>query len=363
MIQATFTPGVPSATVHGLHQWDRGRKLQIIAEGLPAAFEVHFECPGMKEAEVRVTELVDGVPTVRIPDRCLKQPAPIKAWVYVTDDTSGRTELAVTLVVTPRLTPPDTSTPEQEDEAADKYDQLFTLMNEAYDAIEACKNIDANADASAASADASAASAGASAEHASIAEGHADEAAKSAEQASTYADAADEAKQQASAFASEAYRAQADVLNSLQKFEQQNLRPNYLRENQNIVYSTTASATDWGLVYCKKKGQLFLVETQDSDHQTTLGVVRWNGQATQYMGGVAIPQAGHNLCFVRLVLRPYAEDTTEYKDIYSGEVFTLGQYRLERTVIYADGTNHDWAPFTDSKLTIKLTPLTETYSN
>ena len=160
MIQVTIPAGVSSATVHGLHQWDYGRQLQIKADGLDSSLlEVHFECPGMKEAEVRVTQLVDGVPTVSIPDRCLEQSAPIRAWVCLVDGTSGRTALEVTLTVTPRLKPSAAGTAELEEEAGNKYDQLFGLMNEAYDAIEACKNVEANADEAQAAANTSVASA------------------------------------------------------------------------------------------------------------------------------------------------------------------------------------------------------------
>ena len=160
MIQVTIPAGVSSATVHGLHQWDYGRQLQIKADGLPSSLlEVHFECPGMKEAEVRVTQLVDGVPTASIPDRCLEQSAPIRAWVCLVDDTSGRTALEVTLTVTPRLKPSAAGSAELEEEAGNKYDQLFALMGEAYEAIEACKNVEANADEAQASANAAASSA------------------------------------------------------------------------------------------------------------------------------------------------------------------------------------------------------------
>lgn len=182
MIQVTIPAGVSSATVHGLHQWDYGRQLQIKADGLPSSLlEVHFECPGMKEAEVRVTQLVDGVPTASIPDRCLEQSAPIRAWVCLVDDTSGRTALEVTLTVTPRLKPSAAGTAELEEEAGNKYDQLFGLLGEAYDAIEACKSVEANADEAQAAADGAAASAASSASSASAA-------AESAAQAKASAD-------------------------------------------------------------------------------------------------------------------------------------------------------------------------------
>lgn len=359
MIQATFTTGVPSATVHGLHQWDRGRKLQIIAEGLPAAFEVHFECPGMKEAEVRLTETVDGVPTVCIPDRCLKQPAPIKAWVYVTDDTSGRTELSVTLVVTPRLAPPDTSTPEQEDEAADKYDQLFALMSEAYDAIEACKNVEANADEAQAAAD--------------EAKGYKDSASMSALSASSYVtqvkahasaaataeEGALEARAQAEAFALQAKRSAEETKNVLPEYTSTNIKPYYLSDNIQETYSTTASSETWGSLYCKKNGQIFLVELRETGSATTLGVVRWNGQGHQYTPAVSFPRVNNYHAFVRLHLKPH-ENNTEYIDEHSGETFLVGRYRMEYCLQYENGSSTAWAPFTDVNVTIILRPLTPT---
>lgn len=159
MIQTTIPAGVTSLTVHGLHQWDYGQQLQLRADGLPSLVEVHFGCPGMKEAEVRVAPLTEGAVTVSIPDRCLEQPAPITAWVYFVDEASGRTALELTLPVIPRLKPSTAGSTELEEQAANKYDQLFGLVEEAYDAIEACKNVEANTEAAQASANAAASSA------------------------------------------------------------------------------------------------------------------------------------------------------------------------------------------------------------
>lgn len=251
MIQATFTAGALSATVHGLHQWDHGRQLQIKAEGLPDAFEVHFECPGMKEAEVRTASPVDGVPTVRIPDRCLKQPAPIKAWVYLVDDTSGRTALEVILPVTPRLKPPETSDPEQDDEAGNKYDQLFALMNEAYDAIEACKNVDANADEAQASADASATSA--------------DIASKSAIASSSYAEQA-----KAHASAAQTY------MESCQQYASEIYENSFSATNRSYAEPTTESGM---LLYCEgDEGQYYHATLEDTNGTfIDFGLIFWDG--------------------------------------------------------------------------------------
>lgn len=325
MIQATFTTGVPSATVHGLHQWDRGRKLQIISEGLPAAFEVHFECPGMKEAEVRVTELVDGVPTVRIPDRCLKQPAPIKAWVYVTDDTSGRTELSVTLVVTPRLTPPDTSTPEQEDEAADKYDQLFTLMNEAYDAIEACKNVDANADEAQAAADNASASAKSASSSAIAASTHATRAETHSLTAKTHADTARDYQKACHALIQ-------DI--SARAF---------------VSYSTSyvESVSQKGaLIYCEgDQGQYYHAVLEDaSGFFYDFGLIFWDGLHSMRSAG---PFCGYNQM---MFLEIWPE--TSSNDDYDGTTYHAGR----ATVYVVNVITGDNLVFAGQ--TLVITPLT-----
>lgn len=104
-IKAIFSQGVDTLTVSGLHQWDYGQKLEIHGLALPAMIEVHFACLNMTEAHVRIGTTVDGVTTVAIPDGCLEHDTPLRAWVYVVDTTSGRTEKTIMLPITARTKP------------------------------------------------------------------------------------------------------------------------------------------------------------------------------------------------------------------------------------------------------------------
>lgn len=104
-IRAIFSEGVNTLTVSGLHQWDYGQKLEIHGLALPAMIEVHFACLNMTEAHVRVGSTVDGVTTVAIPDDCLEHDTPLRAWVYVVDTASGRTEKTIMLPIEARTKP------------------------------------------------------------------------------------------------------------------------------------------------------------------------------------------------------------------------------------------------------------------
>jgi hypothetical protein len=127
-IKAIFPAGVDAIRVHGLHQWDYGRQLEIYAEDMPAMVEVHFACIDMKEAVVRACAVVNGVATATIPNSCLEQTAPICAWVYLIDGTKGKTVLTAVLHVTPRIKP--ASAPTIPDDVSDKYTELITGVNE-----------------------------------------------------------------------------------------------------------------------------------------------------------------------------------------------------------------------------------------
>lgn len=126
-LQANFPTGVTNITVHGLHEWDYGRKLDITSasmEGL-GMIEVHFAHAGMKEAIVHLGSVGGQTLTVAIPDECLKQSAPIIAWVFVPTDDEGRTILTVTLMVEARTRPAgeDSVPPES---YSDKYTELIS---------------------------------------------------------------------------------------------------------------------------------------------------------------------------------------------------------------------------------------------
>jgi hypothetical protein len=131
-IKATFAQGMTEATVHGLHQWDCGRTLEISCIDLPYIVEVHFACVGMTDAIVRVGEAPLGTVTVAIPDICLEQAAPITAWVYYTDDDGGRTALTITLPIIARARPSRDYDPE---DVQDSFAELSAAVNEAVDSL------------------------------------------------------------------------------------------------------------------------------------------------------------------------------------------------------------------------------------
>lgn len=132
-LNAIFPAGVTDITVHGLHQWDYGRELVIQAPDLPAIVEVHFACPGMTEAVVRVCSVSLGAATAVIPDVCLEQTQPVTAWVYFVSETSGHTALTVTLPVIARTRPaPSESIPAQ---VYDRYTELIGEVNAAVDSL------------------------------------------------------------------------------------------------------------------------------------------------------------------------------------------------------------------------------------
>lgn len=132
-IKAIFPPGATQLTVNGLHQWDYGRKLEVYADDLPAVVKVHFACAGMAEAIVRTCSAEAGRAEVAIPDRCLEQPTPITAWIYVVDETSGATVKTLTLVVTPRARPQPGDTPPED--FSDTCAELIAAVNAQVEAL------------------------------------------------------------------------------------------------------------------------------------------------------------------------------------------------------------------------------------
>lgn len=141
---AIFPPGQTEVSVNGLHQWDYGRKLEIHASDLPTLVEVHFACPGMEEAVVRVCNVTRGVAVATIPDTCLEQTAPITAWVYVIDETTGATKKRITLPIEARIRP--SATADIPVEVSDKYTEAVTAMNAAVEKISSGEVTAAEAD-------------------------------------------------------------------------------------------------------------------------------------------------------------------------------------------------------------------------
>lgn len=136
-IKAIFSAGVDTLTVSGLHQWDYGQKLEIHGLGLPAMIEVHFACLNMQEAHVRIGTTTDGVTTVAIPDGCLEHDTPLRAWVYVVDATSGRTEKTIMLPIAARTKPQgaESRQPFVVDEYAEALEQINTTVANWRDGI------------------------------------------------------------------------------------------------------------------------------------------------------------------------------------------------------------------------------------
>lgn len=140
---AQFPAGVTGITVHGLHQWDYGQTLDIKAPDLPTVVEVHFAHISMTEAIVRVCSAPNGVASATIPDICLEQTQPVKAWVYFIDETSGRTALTVTLPIKARTRPAPSETIPVE--VGDQYTQLIAEVNKVVDDLSSGEIIIRNA--------------------------------------------------------------------------------------------------------------------------------------------------------------------------------------------------------------------------
>lgn len=134
-LKAIILPGQTEITVNGLHQWDYGRALEIQSADLPALLEVHFACPGMKEAVVRSCSGASGVATAAIPDVCLEQTAPITAWVYEVGETTGATIITITLPIIARTRPQTGATIPTA--TSDKYTEAVAAMNEAVASVTA----------------------------------------------------------------------------------------------------------------------------------------------------------------------------------------------------------------------------------
>lgn len=136
-IRAIFSEGIDTLTVTGLTQWDYGQKLEIHGLALPALIEVHFACLEMAEAPVRIGTTVDGVTTVAIPDSCLEHDTPLRAWVYVIDTVSGRTEKTIMLPITARTKPQgaDSRQPFVADEYKEAIDQINKTVHDWRDGI------------------------------------------------------------------------------------------------------------------------------------------------------------------------------------------------------------------------------------
>lgn len=111
VITVTFKEGEDHAKASGLWQWDYGQKLQIMGLTGIECKEVHFALEYGEEALISMAEQTEDAVVTDIPDELLEAGHNIKAYLYVTDETSGETVKWIYLHVRAREKPEDYTTP------------------------------------------------------------------------------------------------------------------------------------------------------------------------------------------------------------------------------------------------------------
>lgn len=117
-LEVVFARGVTEITLDSLMQWDKDILLHISDEELPETFEIHIGYEGIKEADRFPVQKIDGVATVKIPNKVLQQTRNIKAWIYVIDSEGCRTTKTILIPIEKREKPADYTTgiePSQKD--------------------------------------------------------------------------------------------------------------------------------------------------------------------------------------------------------------------------------------------------------
>lgn len=141
------------ASTLGVWQYDYGQVLRITGPELPPAVEVQFSLDKKSgEALSRVGTTVDGVTEVKIPDELLAHSATndyqIYAYIYLTDETSGKTKYEIAIPVRARSKP--TSPTEDPETDPDLFRETVVAVNAS---AERAENAASSATESAASAD------------------------------------------------------------------------------------------------------------------------------------------------------------------------------------------------------------------
>ena len=132
MVWATFN-GSDYAEAK-VKQWDYGQQLVIQGLKLPTSVEVHFAvCGSSDPAKVRVGTTADGITTAPIPDGVLEQPKDIMAYIYLTDENSGKTVYTIRIKNSPRAKPEIQNKPEE----AELFREAIAAVNAAADRAEA----------------------------------------------------------------------------------------------------------------------------------------------------------------------------------------------------------------------------------
>lgn len=114
-VTAIFEPGKKSARTFTVTQYDFGQTMEVHGLiGLPKQVEVHFAESYSQEADVTFGEVTDDILRVRIPDSLLETGNNISAYVYLTDETSGKTIFTVHIPVERRPKPNPYEEPEEQ---------------------------------------------------------------------------------------------------------------------------------------------------------------------------------------------------------------------------------------------------------
>lgn len=133
-----FEPPSKTAKVYGLDQYDYGQVLRIQNLQLPAAVEIHFALQERGgDAITRIGTTRDGVTEVMIPDSMLENNGSandydIYAWVFLTDESAGKTEYKISMRVKSRPRPEVPGTPEE----PELFRKVVAAVNEAADRAE-----------------------------------------------------------------------------------------------------------------------------------------------------------------------------------------------------------------------------------
>ena len=120
------------ASTLGVWQYDYGQVLRITGPELPPAVEVQFSLDEKSgETLSRVGTTVDGVTEVKIPDELLTHSATsnyrIYVYIYLTDETSGKTKYEITIPVRVRSKP--TSPTEDPETDPDLFRETVAAVN------------------------------------------------------------------------------------------------------------------------------------------------------------------------------------------------------------------------------------------
>ena len=129
MVNVTFTKAGVSYDPNAFYQYDYGRTLIIHGLDLPASVQVHFARKNAP-AEIVIGETVDGVTTVRVPASTLEFSGEFTVYIFVVDQTSGRTYKSISFNTRQREKPADYAPPDEPNVIQQFMDKLDRIIEE-----------------------------------------------------------------------------------------------------------------------------------------------------------------------------------------------------------------------------------------